>query len=78
MANLTSSRSGSFTVEFRRTARDNQPPSHVLTSHLMGDPTPDREARSEELRKSLVKPARGDQGVPRHDAKVKRGAAIRQ
>jgi hypothetical protein len=32
--------------EFRRNDRDRQAPSRVLTGKLMGDPAPDREARS--------------------------------
>jgi hypothetical protein len=64
MASLTGPRGG-YVIEFRRTQHDSKPPSRILTPRLMGDPAPDREARSEELRKSLTKPARGDQGIPR-------------
>jgi hypothetical protein len=32
--------------EFRRNDHDRRPPSRVLTAKLMGDPAPDREARS--------------------------------
>jgi hypothetical protein len=33
-------------IEFRRNDRDRRPPSRVVTPRLMGDPDPDREAKS--------------------------------
>lgn len=50
---------GGATCAFRRTDADRKPPSRVLTGLLLGDPMPDREARSDALREKLCtkKPA---------------------
>lgn len=79
MGSQISSRGGTFhNIEFRRNDRDRAIPRRVLTPVLMGDPRPDREARSEELRKSLARPAKGDGNIARHDGKYKRSSESRQ